>query len=390
MWIGLGEHPNVAKAYFFEEVGPCLYMTMAFVEGDDDGTGPSLADKLARGPIPLEKLCKWFCQVADGLAHGYEHGVQAHRDIKPGNILIGRDGVARVSDFGLAVTTEALIAGGAHDGLVEGTPLFMSPEQFVRSADCDQRSDLYSLGVTLYQAASGGALPFSLSFSPRTPQELNRYFLEVRSLHEHAQPKPLASPLWRVIEKCLSKRPVDRFANAQEFRGALEAVAQRQGAPVPRPTHATEDFWTLRDRGNSLMRLGRYENAIEAFDDFLAVLQDESAIFNRALCFENTGRYAEAFAVYEGFAARNDVKGLINGSNCLRKLDRKDEALVFAQRAVALKEDDVDCWISVGNAAFALVRWQEAMHAYSVAHGLDRWLLPQRTTSALPPSVLEL
>jgi eukaryotic-like serine/threonine-protein kinase len=371
-WIRLGEHPNVAKAYFFEELGPHLYITMAFVEGDDDGTGPSLADKLAAGPIPLDRLCIWFCQVADGLKHGYAHGIQAHRDIKPGNILIGRDGIARVSDFGLAVTSDVLLAAGTHGGLVEGTPLFMSPEQFVSLADCDQRSDLYSLGVTLYQAASGGSVPFAPNFSPSTPQELHRYFSEVRSMHEHAQPMPLDSPIWSVIERCLSKRPADRFADIEEFRSAVDAVAHRQGLSVPQPAQATGEFWVLRDQGNSLMRLGNYKEAIQAFDAFLAVIGDESASFNRAVCLENLGCHAQALEVYEGFAGRNDVRGLVNGSNCLRGLGRKDEALSYAQRAVELDASDGSSWISLGNAAYALAMWQDAMHAYSAAYELDR------------------
>lgn len=370
-WIKLGKHPNVAKAYFFEDLEPYLYITMAFVEGDDDGIGPSLADKIAAAPIPLEKLCIWFCQIADGLGHGYAHGIRAHRDIKPGNILVGRDGIAQISDFGLAVTTEALLAVGAQDGLVEGTPLFMSPEQFESSANCDQRSDIYSLGVTLYQTVSGGALPFSSRVSPKTHQELNRYFSEVRGMHEQAQPKPLASPLWPVIEKCLSKRPEDRFADIDAFRSAVAEVARRQGLLVPQRETVTEDFWVLRDQGNSYMRLGMYEEAIRAFDSFLAIIGDESVTFNRAVCFENLGRYAQALEVYKQFAERNDIKGLVNGSNCLKRLGRKIEALTYAQRAVALDANDVSCWVSLGNAAFSLAQWQDSMRAYSKAHNLD-------------------
>lgn len=120
------------------------------------------------------------------------------------------------------------------------------------------------------------------------------------------------------------------------------------------------------------MRLGKYEDAITAFDAFLAVLQDESVIFNRAVCLENLGRHAQALEVYARFAARNDIRGLVNGSNCLRKLGRQDEALAYAQQAVALEARDGDCWISLGNVAFAMARWQDAMRAYLTAHNLDR------------------
>ena len=369
-WIRLGEHPNVAKVYYFEELGSCLYITMAYVESDDNGGGASLADRLAASRVSLENLCVWFCQVADGLRHAYENGILAHRDIKPGNILIGRDGIARVSDFGLAVTEEVLLTAGSREGQVEGTPLFMSPEQFINPDECDQRSDLYSLGITLYEAASG-ALPFMPSFLPKTPQDMRRYFSDVRDMHERAPPKALPSPLWPVIQKCLSKRPEDRFADIYEFRAALVAVAKRQEIAAPQPAQATRDVWVLRDQGNSFMRLGKYNEAIKAFDTFLSILPDDSVVFNRAVCLENIGRHAEALRVYEPLATRNDVRALVNGSNCLRKLGRKDEALSYAKRAVQREPNDAGCWISLGNAAFDLSRWEDAMRAYSSAHKLD-------------------
>jgi tetratricopeptide (TPR) repeat protein len=356
--------------YFFEELGPRLYVTMAFVEGDDDGTGPSMADKLATD-ISFGTLCTWFCQVADGLEHAYSHCIRAHRDIKPGNILIGRDGAARVADFGLVATSEALFAVPASDGVVAGTPLYMAPEQFVNPLECDQRSDLYSIGVTLYQATSGGVLPFAPRFSPRTRQEINRYLSEVQSMHENAQPIPLASPLWPIIEKCLRKNPEDRFSEVGEFRFALDEVARRHNVPVPKRAQATEDFWAYRDQGNSLMRLGKYEESIAAFDAFLEIIRDDSALFNRAVCMENLGHYAEAFEAYERFAKSDNIGGLVNGSNCLRQLGRKAEAYAYAERAVALDAGDCSCWISLGNAAFALARWQDAMRAYSTARRLD-------------------
>ena len=369
-WIGLGEHPNIAKAYFFEELGDRLYITMAFVEGDDNGGGPSLSDRVASSPDSVENLCRWFCQVADGLRHAYGHGIRAHRDIKPGNILIGRDGVARVSDFGLAVTEEVLSASGSRDGHVEGTPLFMSPEQFISSNECDQRSDLYSLGITLYQASSG-TLPFVPRYIPKVPQDMHRYFSEVRDMHQRAQPKALPSPLWQVIQRCMSKRREDRFSDIDEFRAALVSVARQQGVVVPQCVRAEQNVWVLRDQGNTFMRLGKYLEAIKAYDEFLSVFPDESVVFNRAVCIENTERYAEALKEYEHFALRNDIKGLVNGSNCLRKLGRKDEALSYAQRAVQHAPNDVDCWISFGNAAFALSMWEKAMRAYQTAHKID-------------------
>jgi serine/threonine protein kinase len=370
-WISLGEHPNVAKAYFFEEIGPHLYVTMEFVDGDDDGLGPSLADKLAVGPISTEKLFIWFCQIADGLNHGYSGGIRAHRDIKPGNILINRENIAQVSDFGLAVTMEALVAGGPNEGRAVGTPAFMPPEQFDGSSTCNQASDVYSLGVTLYQAATGGELPFQPQFSPQTSADMRRYIDAIRRLHENAHPKPIRSILWPIISKCLSKRPSDRFHDLNSFRSELASLAARHQISVPAPAKAGNDFWVLRDQGNTFMRLGRYEDAIKAFDSFLAIVPDGSAAFNRAVCFENLGRFEEALKTYEYCARNNDIRGLVNIGNCLRKLGRKEEAVNYARRAIELKPNDVACWIAMGNAVFALEKWQEAMSAYATAHELD-------------------
>lgn len=371
LWISMGEHPNVAKAYFFEETGARLYITMEYVEEEDDGTGPSLADKLASGRVCTDNLCVWFCQIADGLSHAYRSGMRAHRDIKPANILIGRDGVAQISDFGVATTLPSLFNEGTNQGYAAGTPLFMSPEQFNGQHECDQRSDIYSLGVSLYQTVSGGTLPFSPESSPRTPAEFARFLTEVRRLHENAPPRPLRSFLWPVIAKCLEKRPMDRFPDMTAFREQLAHLAKEHQISVPQPATEATDFWVLRDQGNTFMRLERYEDAIKAFDAFLAVLADESAAFNRAVCLENLERYDEALQSYESLARHGDIKGIANISNCLRALGRRQEALEYAKRAVALEKDDVSCWITLGNAHFSLESWDEAMRAYATAHQLE-------------------
>lgn len=369
-WISIEEHPNVAKVYFFEEIGPQLYITMEYVEEEDDGIGPSLADKLASGRVRTENLCAWFCQIADGLSHAYKNGIKAHRDIKPGNILIDRDGVAQISDFGLAATVSTLFPGGNQNHVV-GTPLFMSPEQFLGQHECDQRSDIYSLGVTLYQAVSGGTLPFMPQYSTRSPADLAGFLAEIRNLHETATPQPMQSFLWPVIAKCLMKNPMDRFPDIEAFRDTLTRLAEKHQISVPKLAEETTDFWALRDQGNTFMRLSKYEDAIKAFDAFIAVMPDENAVFNRAVCLENLERYEEALQIYESFAKRGDIKGIVNLGNCLRALGRKQEALNYAKRAVALEQDDVSCWITLGNAYFAIENWREAIKAYTTAHQLE-------------------
>jgi serine/threonine protein kinase len=378
IWISLGDHPNIAKAFYYEEVNGDLYITMSYVEPADSATGSSLSDEVASGSLSDGLLCIWFCQIVDALNYAYTHGLRAHRDIKPGNILVGREGSARLSDFGLAVLAESLVAAKTLEPAMAGTPLFMSPEQFINSQYCDQRSDVYSLGVTLYYAASGGVIPFSPSFIPTTPYEMHRYLAEVRDLHAHAAAEPISSSLWSVIQKCLAKRPQDRFRNVSELRSALASVAHAISVPLPAPAKPEPDIWTLRDQGNSLMRLAHFSDAIKCFDNFLAAFPDSAAALNRAVCLENLGRYTEALEVYERLAARDEVAGLVNGSNCLRALGQKEQALEYAKRAVALGREDVDCWITLGNAAWSLDQWDDAMSAYGTARSIS----PSSATSA--------
>jgi eukaryotic-like serine/threonine-protein kinase len=370
LWIGLGDHPNVAKAYYYEEVRQRLYTTMAFVEPADGITGSSLACRLTGARIDLGIAFSWFCGVIDGLQHAYTSGIRAHRDLKPGNILIDRDGTAQVSDFGSASFTAAALNNSKREFVAAGTPFFMAPEQFVDSENCDQRSDIYSLGVTFYQVVTGGALPF-FPQQLLTSHDTEAVIREIRDLHLSGLPKPVDSPIWPILERCLAKRPRDRFANLDEFRSALETLARKYSFAIPPRCASRTDVWTLRDQGNSLMRLGKYSQALEKLESFLRVFPDEAATLNRAVCLENLGRFAEAFAEYEKLASRNEIAGFVNGSNCLRALGRNEEAANYARNAVSIAPMDIDSWISLGNAEFSLSHWDNAMNAYRRAAEID-------------------
>lgn len=376
-WVKFGVHPNIVRAYFLDVVSSTLYMTMEYVEGDVTG-GPTLTEKIQHGKIDNNKISTWFAQIADGLQHAYSRGVASHRDIKPGNILITRDGTAKITDFGLVAPLRDFgdvlssgVSGNWSDtapGSLLGTPLYMSPEQFGDVSRCDQRSDVYSLGITLYQTVSGGKLPF-LPPTPRNPsaRDVGRFLHEVRSMHEKAQPPRLHSPFWPVIEKCLAKRPSYRFADISEFREAIQAVAKASKFQVPRKAEPEDDIWAYRDKGNTLLRLGKYEEAIAAFDIFCSRIPDDSALFNKAVCLENLGRINEAMVLYERFIKQGDYKACVNGSNCLKRLGDYPSAMEFAYRATQLEPGDPDCWIALGNVKYAMGVFADAIAAYQHA-----------------------
>ncbi len=378
-WVTLGTHPNIVRAFFLDVVNDTLYMTMEYVEGDRTG-GPSLIEKIQKGRLDNNKVSAWFAQVADGLHHAYSSGIAAHRDIKPGNILIARDGTAKISDFGLVAPLRDLDAGddgaisdGTHTapGSLLGTPVYMAPEQFDDARTCDQRSDIYSLGVTLYQTVSGGRVPF-LPSSPRNSgtHEMLRYVHELRSLHENEPPPRLRSPFWPVIEKCLAKQPEDRFDDICEFREALESVANTNKFAIPSKAEPEDDFWAYRDKGNTLMRLEKYEEGIAAFDAFLARIPDGSALFNKAVCLENLGRFKEALEIYKSSMKWDDYKAYVNGANCVNRMGDPETAMKLAHRATMLEPKDPVCWIVLGNLKFGRGLLDDAIAAYQRAVSL--------------------
>jgi serine/threonine-protein kinase len=216
-------HPNIVQVFDYDVEDRISYMVLELLDGDSLKT--RLHDYRIRGErMALGEMVRILCQVLDGLSYAHAKGM-VHRDVKPGNILLTKDGRAVVADFGIA-----RIVGSASDtvpGALLGTMSYIAPEQGLKGKS-DPRSDLYSLGVVLYEMVTG-----------RTPFEADT---PAAVLMKHAQdPLPLPrqlepsipEPFERVLLKAMAKDPDDRYADANAMARALIEAAEEAGVELP-------------------------------------------------------------------------------------------------------------------------------------------------------------
>ena len=209
-------HKNVARMFDLNVEKGTHYITMEYVRGED-------LKKLIRkmGQLSVGQAIPIAMQICEGLGEAHRLGV-VHRDLKPQNVMVDEDGNARIMDFGIARSVETKGITGA--GVMIGTPEYMSPEQ-VEGKEVDQRSDVYSLGVILYEMVTGqvpfeGDTPFTIgvkqkSEKPKDPKELNTQ---------------IPNDLNRVILKCLEKERENRYQSAGELQNELTNI--QKGIPT--------------------------------------------------------------------------------------------------------------------------------------------------------------
>jgi serine/threonine protein kinase len=218
------DHPNVVRALDVISTRTQLYLVLEYIEGRD------LASVVReRGPLPVAEAVGYAVQAARGLAYAHRMGV-VHRDLKPANLLLTGDGIVKLSDLGLArVFNQEPDAELTMRGVCLGTPEFMAPEQAEDASQADARSDLYSLGATLFHLLTG-----------QLPVNGNSYFHCLQRLLM-APPRPLAEArpdvppgLARVVDRLRARNPAERPQTAEEAIAVLEPYASPPAVEDPR------------------------------------------------------------------------------------------------------------------------------------------------------------
>ena len=217
-------HWNVCRIHEYGEDGPLQYISMELVEGTH------LKALLEGGPLPPPQAFDVALQVAEGLQAIHKAGI-VHRDLKPLNIMVDPRGIVRIMDFGIS---KRLFREGGSDprasSYVMGTPEYMSPEQG-RGLKVDFRSDVYALGVVIYEAFTG-----RVPFRSDAPVATLLMHLERMPPLEGSEAAAIPGPLVRVLRKALAKEPGERYATAAELAEALRSARDAVVGPAP-PTH---------------------------------------------------------------------------------------------------------------------------------------------------------
>jgi tetratricopeptide (TPR) repeat protein len=355
IWIDLDSHPNITQAVLVKEIHGRPLILLEFVATD-------LAEWVASGSVreDLAQILQFAINFCDGMTYAYSKGVRAHRDLKPANCLITSGRVLKITDFGLASVWDVIRstapeprdgapghgAGNASTQLTPagaglGTPAYMAPEQFFEARSVDARADVYAFGVTLYELLTG-RLPFYGTTN-----------IEWAALHcgEAVPQLPSGLPveLDGVVQRCMSKKPSDRFPDFESVRAVLSELHEKlMGTAAPTaPVAGSMDSAQWRRKGIGLADLGRLEESLVCFAESLECDPFDSATWQcKAVALSRLGRRKESLECIERAIKIDPDSAKAWGSKAVHQLEdgNLEESLDSANRAISLDSGDWALW----------------------------------------------
>jgi tetratricopeptide (TPR) repeat protein/predicted Ser/Thr protein kinase len=308
-------HPNIVAVYEIAEENDCAFISMEYVHGQP------LSDLVEAGPLTVEQSIRYAIEAADALAHAHERGI-VHSDLKAANAIVSSSGRIKLVDFGIAsrlpkaISDATVTSTATSEKTPAGTPYAMAPEQ-VRGAHVDVRTDVWALGVMLYEMLAG-VRPF---VAPTVPELFSAILRDAPA----PLPDHVPSALRVIVQKCLDKEPVQRYERASDVRVALEVVASGDdisaghasrpvslsGAPLPpSPLVSTlPDATAFVGRDSEIGQMTRAWDRARAGGRCLLLLAGEPGIGKTRLAMEFARHCAAQHATV--LAGRSDEEALV-------------------------------------------------------------------------------
>ena len=435
VWVNLEKHPFILSAEWVAELENRLFVVMQAIPPDDQDC-VDLQDHIIynKGPLDVEQIMRWSIQFCYAMEHANAHGLKAHLDIKPRNLIITPDRMLKIADFGLAAAAREaflgedgpLVAGSTaqaygmtvlqtqNNHRICGTPGYIAPEVYEGKAG-DICSDIYAFGIVLWQMVTGSGVPaFHVDLPVPDGQDdegyIHRYCEAVyqRQVKESPPRSNVSASLNEIIRHCLCPVPLDRPKDFARLRKELESLYQDRGGravEVPAVERTTE-FWL--NKGTSLHALSRPEEAIVCYDKALEIdPQDAKGWNGKGISLYALGRIEEAIdcchkalAVNSRSALTWNNKGILldaagrpeeaescfdkaleidprhapawnNKGNSLDTSGRREEAIDCFDKALEIDPRYVTAWCNKGNELVALGRHDEAIVCYDKALEID-------------------
>jgi WD40 repeat protein/serine/threonine protein kinase len=388
-WVDLGLHPNLVQCWYVRELGGLPRLFVDFMEGG------SLKDWVENGRLGLgdwSAIIDMIVQACDGLGYAHERGV-IHRDIKPANMLMTIDGRLCVTDFGLVKVSgvEEIADGGSrspsstvqslqsiHNDLTMtgsnmGTPQYGAPEQWGEARHVDARSDLYALGITLYELCAGRR-----PFDDRTHREPAHVIIGRHLTTTAPDPRTfrpdIPEALAKIALKCLAKKPDDRYPSLRVLREVLaEAHQEILGRPLARqvPHVAGARAAALNNRAVSMWDLGIRNEALAAWQEALKLdPQHAESIYNLGLLEWREGKATGDQIMLRLSDNKNNSKrallyrGYLNLEGNSPAECEKDLTEAVTDEAIA---KDAAAWRTLGHAQMAQLKFELAQGSYAKA-----------------------
>lgn len=372
VWVSLDKHPYIVTARFVDEISGRLFIGMDYVEPPDGGWN-TLEQYLKYQQVDFTQGLRWAIQFCYGIEQAYNKGIKAHRDIKPANIMIASDCSVKITDFGLAGFIDArndvimAVKGSGHSSQTMmnvgmGTPTHMPPEQFINAAGCDERSDIYSFGVVLYQIASGGKLPF---YTDNPTQ----FWQIMQHLHNEKTVPRLESKLDEIIQRCMAKKPSERYQSFIEIRNQLSSILERiTGETIECPDESKVHVLDLVNKGISFKNIGMYNEAIDCYNKAISINPNIDILWNNyGITLHSIGDYEKAIKALEVAIHINSnyASAWLNKGLCYDSIGDSNSAFNCYSKAIELDDKLYFAYYNIGNQFFRNDKFIEALEYYN-------------------------